>query len=429
LIVGVVTVAIVALTVNADAAPSGPVRTVATTGTPALSSSDTSQQIRQLVQCGSTMYAVGSVTKLTQGGSSFTRSNIFSFAASAPFTLSSWAPSVNGTVNSIAFAGSDCSQAYIGGSFTSVGGTAVQNLAKISTTTGAVDPTFKHAASKQVETLIVWGSHVLTGGYFTTINGSSRKYFASLSPTTGSDDGYLNLNISGHYDFPGVGANPSRVYNQQLSHAGTKLLVEGDFTSVGGQHREQIFMLDLGASSASVNGWTSNEFLTDCNYNEAFYLQDAAWSVDDATVFTATTGYKPNGTGTGGPRTGLCDSAAAFPAIATAVSHKWINYPGCDSLYSIAADATTVYVGGHERWISNPNGCDSKGPGAIDAPGMAGLSTVTGALTWNPGRGRGKGADDMVITGAGLWIASDNLNNTNKCAGKTGLAGICFISY
>jgi hypothetical protein len=417
------------LTLSATAAPTGPVGTTASSGTPALSSSNTGQQIRQLVQCGSTMYAVGTVTSLTQGGKTFSRTNVFSFSASAPFTLTSWAPAVNGTVNSIAFAGTDCSTAYIGGSFTSVNGTAVQNLAKISTSTGAVDPAFQHTANKQVETLLVWSGHLLTGGYFTTINGSTRKYFVSLNPATGSDDGYLNLNISGHYDFPGVGSNPSRVYNQQLSHSGTKLLVEGDFTSVGGQHREQIFMLDLGSGTATVDGWTSTEFLTNCNYNEAFYLQAAAWSVDDATVFTATTGYKPNGTGTSGPRTGLCDSAAAFPALPTSVTHRWINYPGCDSLYSVAADASTVYVGGHERWMSNPNGCDFKGPGAIDAPGMAGLSTTTGAVTWNPGRSRGKGADDMLITGAGLWVASDNANNATMCAGKTGLAGICFLSY
>ena len=428
LVVGTATLASLTLTMNAFAT-TGQVGTTASSGTPALSSSNTGQQIRDLVQCGSTMYAVGTVTSLTQGGKTFARSNIFSFSATAPFTLTSWAPAVNGTVNTIAFVGGDCSQAFIGGSFSSVSGHAVQNLAKISTSTGALDPTFKTQANKLVETMVNVGTHLLTGGYFKTINGSSRAYYVSLNPTTGSDDGYLNLNISGNYQFPGVGANPSRVYNQQLSHSGTKLLVEGDFTSVGGQHREQIFMLDLGASTATVDGWTSPEFLTNCNYNESFYLQAAAWSVDDSQVFTATTGYKPNGSSASGPRTGLCDSAAAFPSTSTSVSHTWINYPGCDSLYSIAADSTTVYVGGHERWISNPNGCDNQGPGAIVAPGMAGLSTTTGALTWNPTRGRGQGADDMLVTSAGLWVASDNLKNTNTCAHKSGLAGICFLSY
>jgi hypothetical protein len=425
-----VTAAVLSLTLNATAAPLGPVGTVSSTGTPALSSSVLNQVIRQLVQCGPTMYAVGKVTTLSQRGQTITRSNIFSFNATAPFALTSWAPAVNGTVNSIAFVGGNCTEAYIGGKFTSVGGTTAKNIAKISTSTGAVDPTFKHTATGQVETLLGVGTHLFVGGYFAKLNANTHPYFASVSPTTGVDDGYLNLGISGTYVFPGAGTNPTRVYNLQLSHAGDRMLVEGDFTSVGGQHREQIFMLDLGATTATVDGWTSDEFLTNCNGNEAFYLQDAAWSVDDSQVFTAATGYKPNGSPAGSfPRTGICDSAAAFPSTATTVSHTWINYPGCDSLYSITADASTVYIGGHERWISNPNGCDFKGPGAVVAPGMAGLSPSTGAVIWNPGRGRGKGADDMMLTDAGLWIASDNAQNTNSCAGHFDLGGICFISY
>ena len=55
-------------------------------------------------------------------------------------------------------------------------------------------------------------------------------------------------------------SNPTRVYNQQLSHSGTLDLVEGDFTSVGGQPRQQIFMLNVGGPTATVTGWTSPEW-------------------------------------------------------------------------------------------------------------------------------------------------------------------------
>ena len=48
---------------------------------------------------------------------------------------------------------------------------------------------------------------------------------------------------------------------------------------------------------------------------------------------------------------------------------------------------------------------------------MEGLTPATGALTFNPTRGRGLGADDMLVTSAGLWIASDNLNGTSQCGG------------
>ena len=73
---------------------------------------------------------------------------------------------------------------------------------------------------------------------------------------------------------------------------------------------------------------------------EPFYIQAAAWSPDDSTVYIGTTGYHANGYPTGQtPRQGLCDAGAAFPATQTSVRHEWVNYTGCDSLYSAAADA------------------------------------------------------------------------------------------
>jgi hypothetical protein len=318
-----------------------------------------------------------------------------------------------------------------------VNGTSVRNIAAVSTSTGAVNTAFAHSANGQVSTLLTFGSHVLTGGYFTTINGSSANpYFTSLNTTTGKDDGFLHLSISGNYQFPGVGSNPTRVYNQELSHSGTLDLVMGDFTSVGGVPRQQIFMLNLSGSAAAVTGWTSSEFNQPCATVEPFYLQAAAWSPDDSTIFIGTTGYKPFNQSTSVPRSGLCDAAAAFPASQTSVSHKWINYTGCDSLYAAAADAHAAYFGGHERWSMNPQGCDAQGPGAYPAPGMEGVDPANGALYINSAgtagyytRGRGLGADDMEITGAGLWIASDNLSNTSQCGGVGGHAGICFLPY
>jgi hypothetical protein len=35
----------------------------------------------------------------------------------------------------------------------------------------------------------------------------------------------------------------------------------------------------------------------------------------------------------------------------------------------------------------------------------------------------------MLITKAGLWIASDNFGSTSMCGGVQDLAGICFLPY
>ena len=51
------------------------------------------------------------------------------------------------------------------------------------------------------------------------------------------------------------------------------------------------------------------------------------------------------------------DCVTRRPAFSTGASsaqtHRWTNYTGCDSLNSIAADSSAVYVGGHHRWLDN----------------------------------------------------------------------------
>ncbi len=435
--------------------PAGVVSSVPASNTPHLKPTADSppQQIRQLVQCGGTMYAVGSFTEIVQGGTTYTRNNIFSFSATAPYTVTSWAPDVVGStgdtagysdaINTIAFNGSNCADAYIGGEFHSINGSTVKNIAEISTTTGNVVSGFGSNASAAVDTLLGAKGHILAGGYYKTINGSTANpYMTSLNPTTGKDDGFVHLSIAGQYNSSGA----TRVYNQQFSHSGNLDLVEGDFTSVGGLQREQIFMLNLGGSSATVTGWTSPQWdgsesqaqsQYQCVPSEAFYLQAAAWSPDDSTVYIDTTGYHANGAPTGQtPRTGLCDAAASFPATQASVHSNWINYTGCDSLYAAAADASAAYFAGHERFSMNPDDCDALGSGAYNAPGMEGLQPSTGKLYVNSAgtagyysRARGLGADDMLLTSAGLWIASDNLDGSETCGGTSNLSGICFLPY
>ena len=100
--------------------------------------------------------------------------------------------------------------------------------------------------------------------------------------------------------------NSTEVYNQQLSHSGTLVLVEGDFTTVGGQNRRQIFMIDVSGATATLTGWTSPEFdgsdpngtlnpndkYFNCGASHPFYIHAAAWSPDDRTIYIADTGVK-----------------------------------------------------------------------------------------------------------------------------------------
>src|SRR5215471_9303938 len=179
-----------ALAAPASPAPAGAVSPTPLNGTPTLLKTGTTEQVRQLAQCGETMYAVGTFTKIKHAGTSYTRHNAFSFSAIAPYAVTPWDPGINGTVDTIAFDGSDCSHAYLGGHFTAVGGAAATNIAEVNTGTGKLVPGFRTNASSDVETLAVADGHLLAGGVFKRINGSATDpYFASLSPVTGKDDG------------------------------------------------------------------------------------------------------------------------------------------------------------------------------------------------------------------------------------------------
>jgi hypothetical protein len=402
-------------------------------GTPYLAISKTQQTVKELVQCGGTMYAVGRLWKVYQNGTAYSRDNVFSFSATAPYTMTGWDPQVNGEVNSITFTnGHGCGTAYLGGSFTAIDGKNATNIAAISTANGAgtLLSSFGRDANGVVDTLVAYKDHLLTGGRFTRTNGYSRYYLESLSPSTGQVDSFLNLHVEGN-----VIGNPRQVYNQQLSHGGTLDLVEGNFTSVGGQHRQQILMLNLAGSTAQVTGWTSPEFNSRCWEGEAYYVRSAAWSPSDSTVYVADTGNHPLDWTKGTfPLTGLCDAAASFPATQTSVNDNWIEYTGCDSYYSVAADDGAVYVAGHPRWADNPNGCNNAGPGAFTDHGLQGLNLATGKVLSTP---KGKpvydmsraNGDHMLITSAGLWIASTNRFGSNECDGVTDHSGICLLPY
>nr|BFE85622.1 hypothetical protein GCM10020093_082230 [Planobispora longispora] len=109
--------------------------------------------------------------------------------------------------------------------------------------------------------------------------------------------------------------------------------------------------------------------------------------------------------GPGGPRR-LCDSAARFETYARGeTGPTWVNFTGGDSLYSVAVTGAAVYVGGHQRWLDNPGGSDSAGPGAVERPGIGAIHPVTGkALSWNPTRERGIGVKAFLAHRGGYWL-------------------------
>src|SRR5215472_14328320 len=59
-------------------------------GTPQLAPNGRTEQVRQLVKCGGTMYAAGAFTAIRWGGKTYSRHNVFSFSATAPYRVTPW---------------------------------------------------------------------------------------------------------------------------------------------------------------------------------------------------------------------------------------------------------------------------------------------------------------------------------------------------
>lgn len=92
-------------------------------------------------------------------------------------------------------------------------------------------------------------------------------------------------------------------------------------------------------------------------------------------------------------------------------------------MHSVAVTGAAVYVQGHSRWLDNPDGVDSAGPGAVDRRGGGAIDPRTGkALRWNPVMLNQVGGYPFLATHDGLWLGRDG----NRIGGEY-QRGIAFL--
>ena len=362
--------------------------------------------VYKFVQVGGTMYAGGSFSSVSTApgvspGGTFTRNNIVAFDPTSG-VIRSFAPNVAGEVWALASNGTSL---YVGGTFATVNGVARRGVAKLDPVTGGVDTAFNaNLTSGRVTDAAVVGGRLLVAG---TFPGKLR----ALNLASGANTGYVNVGISGTV---ADNAGPTQVYRFAVSPAGTRLVGVGNFTTVGGQTRWRAFMLDLGAT-ATVTTWWYPPLQNMCQATSLpDYVKDVDFSPDGSWFAVVATGFVPQAGGIGRD---LCDATARFETnLPNPFRPTWINYTGGDTLHSVAATDVAVYVQGHQRWLDNPQGRNSAGPGAVSRPGIGAIGPTTGlALTWNPTKDRGVGGKDLYVTSQGLWVGSD----TTHIGGET----------
>ncbi|MFW5420542.1 hypothetical protein J0910_28410 [Nocardiopsis sp. CNT-189] len=351
--------------------------------------------VKSIVRVGGTVYAAGSFERVSPPDRSRTlhRSGVFAFEHGTGRILD-FAPEVDGTVASLAAADGGV---FIGGSFTEVNG-AERRGAALLTSGGRLRPGFDaRLDGGSVYRLARHGGSLYLAGSFRSAGGSSGPGLARVDAGTGAADPSFAVRIAE----PRRGT--LRVQDMALSPDGRRLVAGGTFTRVDGEPRPQIAMVDTAASPARLADWSTEAYAAPCDHSRMHtYIRQIDFAPDGSYFAVAATGGPD-------PKPGLCKAVARWESDGAAGSEPtWVNRTGGDSLYAVAATGAAVYVGGHQRWMDNPEGRGDAGPGAVPREGIAAVDPETGkALPWNPGRARGHGVEALTATEDGLYVGSD----------------------
>ncbi|MEO9326139.1 hypothetical protein ABFT23_21795 [Nocardioides sp. C4-1] len=357
-------------------------------------------RVYSVTQVGRTVVLGGSFTRVREDRSNrrFVRRGLVAFDAVTGRIKQRFHPDPVGDVRVVRPA-PDGRSVYVGGEFTSIAGTPRAKLARIRVRDGGVVRSFRPGrVTGTVKDLVVTRGRLWIAGAFTHVGGRPHRALATLRPDTGRATGFMSLVLAGHHR-----RGATQVLKVAATPDGGRLVAVGNFATVGGAVRRELVVLDVGGRRAQVARFRTDFYSSACARRFDTTMRDVDVSPDGTYLVVATTG------GYGGPR-GSCDTVARFELAATGADAvpSWVDYTGGDTTYSVEVTGPAVYVGGHARWFNNPYASNAAGPGAVARRGIAALDPLNGLpLSWNPGRDRGVGVFDFLLTRQGLWVASD----------------------
>lgn len=343
-----------------------------------------------------TVYVGGQFAQVSDGSGTIItpRQHLFAFDRYTG-EIRNWAPAVNGEVWALHLEGDDL---YIGGDFTTVNGESRPRVAKVSAQTGDLDAGFQPPINYgRVAEIALVNDRLIVGGAF-------GPRLLALDPATGANTGYIGNSITGN-----IGDEAGQIFNFAVNPQGTRLVAVGNFTQVDGSPRSRVFMLNLGDQASELNDFHYLPFEDRCRSNNWHaYVRDVDFSPSGEWFGVVSAGYVTAETSQIG--THVCDAVARFEVDDPApTAPTWINYTGGDTLFSLAITDAAVYLQGHNRWLNNPQGRDSAGPGAVDALGGGVVDPETGqALAWDGPHGSREGGRSIAVVDDGVWLVNDS---------------------
>ncbi|MEO8330617.1 MAG: hypothetical protein ABI586_11465, partial [Candidatus Nanopelagicales bacterium] len=352
-----------------------------------------------IAEIGNRVVVAGSFTKVQRAGSSVTRhfTNIFAYNPNNGKIDRHFKPVLDGDVDTVVGSPTG-TEVIVGGYFATVNGTPRRGLVELSLADGSRVQSFVGKANGAVHKALVRGNKLIIGGRFTKVNDVDHLGLAVLDATTGELDNSFNIQIAGSRK-PAIQPKPL-VEEMDATADGSRLIIVGNFLTVGGDDHQQAAMINL--LTNTVMPWHSDRFNNECGSSISHFLADV--EIDPTGTFFAMVsrgGYSADG---------LCDTVTRWEMHGqdTNADPTWKNYTGGDTLWSVAVTPAAVYIAGHPRWLDN-FGCNNEAcPGSVEREGIAAVDPDDGSvLAWNPGRSRGVGAQELVATARGLYVGSD----------------------
>jgi PKD repeat protein len=358
-------------------------------------------RVEAIAAVGDHIVIGGTFTQIRDEVATYSRSSLAALDASTGVVDVAFDPVLDGDVTAIVPA-ADGTSVYVTGNFNTVNGTVERKVARIDVATGALVPGFDSALIlSEVRDARLVGDHLVIGGPFDAVGNQPRSAIASLDAATGAVTSFVDLDFAGVHN-----GGATLVAKMEATPAGDKLLVIGNFTSVEGVTRDQIAMLDLTGPTATLAEWYTPFYESTCASVFNTFMRDLDIDATGTYAVVSTTGAYRGGIEAGTS----CDTISRWELdqTGTELGATWVNYTGGDTTYAVEIGPGVVYAGGHMRWVNNPYDGDYAGPGAIPRDGIVALDSVNGMpFSWNPGRTRGVGVFDMLLTDDGLWAGSD----------------------
>ena len=379
----------------------------------------TTGEITDLEYIGNRVFVAGSFSSIrnnTAGNTtSYNQPSLAAFNIDTGLVDANFRPTFGGGGVTEVEASPDGTKLFVVGRFNTVNGVTKRKVASLNPTTGAVNTGFTADANAAATSVEASNTTVYIGGQFTTINGAGRVSLAAVNSTTGANiTGFIN-NLAG-----GVGVNGDlSVQALVLTHDGTKLLVVHTGSTIAGQTRYGMGLIDT--QTNQLLPWRSHLWDDNLQFVGGITRIYAGAIAPNDQYFVVSSG-------SGGDRPPISDTAVAYPiAGGDNVQPLWISR--CfDSVYSVAISEVAVYLGGHMNYMESPTapdpwpGLDNVGYGR--GQGLAGyglgdaivirdhvgaVSPVDGkALNgFNPGSNSFEGNKAMLVMPRGVIAGGD----------------------